>query len=82
MLADLFSCHHYKTKHAPQQTAHQQYPHSHLASTARDFVNLERYQSRQPSVYNMYFGINLITAVEKLPPLSRVANEAPEVNLQ
>lgn len=52
------------------------------ASTARDFANLERYQNRQPSIYNMYFGINLITAVDKLPPLSRIVNEATEVNLQ
>jgi len=46
---------------------------AHTASTGRDFANLDRYQNHQPSILNLYFGINLITAVDKLPPLSRPA---------
>lgn len=51
---------------------------ANLASSARDFANLERYQARQPAIYNQFFAINLIEAVEKLPALSRQVVEVSE----
>lgn len=47
----------------PQQATHREYFFIVLGSVARDFANLERYQNRQPAIYNAYFGINLISAV-------------------
>lgn len=43
----------------------------YIATNPRDFANLERYQNRQPAIYNQFFGINLLEAVDRLPPLSK-----------
>jgi hypothetical protein len=65
-----------------EPTTELRYIRCQLASTGRDFANLEKYQNRQPSIFNLYFGINLITAVDKLPNLERPALEISEANLQ
>ena len=46
-------------------------------------MNLERYQNHQPSIYNAYFGINLLNVVDRLPPVTRQTLEGgtTEVNL-
>ena len=65
-----------------KQADYRKYPQTVSGTTVRDFSNAERYQNRQPSIYNLYFGINLISAVDKLPPLSTAASESVEANLQ
>lgn len=46
-------------------------PPNPMTAPLREYINLERYQKHQPAFFNCHHSLNLLNAIEHLPPLEK-----------